>query len=74
MEILLDRDGVWLYMDGVCWRLVLKENEKFIGNCVHGLQRKNKSFYSRYWSVYSSFIGFINEGFFLKKLLKFVEL
>ena len=53
MEILLDRDGVWLYMDRVCWQFVLKENEKFIVNCVNGLKRKNKSFYSRYWSVYS---------------------
>ena len=43
MEILLDRDGVLLDRDGVCWQFGWKENEKFIGNCVNGLKRKNIS-------------------------------
>ena len=43
MEILLDRDGVLLVRDGVCWQFGWKENEKFIGNCVNGLKRKNIS-------------------------------
>ena len=41
MEILMDRDGVWLYRDGICWQFSLKENENFIGNCVNGLKRKH---------------------------------
>ena len=43
MEILLDRDGVLLDRDGVCWQFGWKENEKFIGNCINGLKRKNIS-------------------------------
>ena len=43
MEILLDRDGVLFDRDGVCWQFGWKENEKFIGNCVNGLKRKNIS-------------------------------
>ena len=67
MEILLDRYGVWLYMNGVCWRFILKENEKFIGNCVNGFKERISHFIPDIGQFIHDLLVLLMTVFFKKK-------